>query len=161
MKNAYFAAGCFWCITPSFYDVKGVSRVISGYSGGNEKDPDYLSVKHQQTGHRETVCVVYDETAAGYDTLLDVFLGGIDPNDDGGQFIDRGHSYTTAVYWTDEAERAAAERKLTAAGATAVALEPFTAFYPAEEEHQDYFRKHPAEFEREMTESGRRKHTEE
>lgn len=161
-RMAYFAGGCFWCITPTFDAMPGVQRVTSGYSGGDEADPTYKEVKTQKTGHRETICVEYDPAAVDFSALFQVFLNGVDPFDGGGQFIDRGHSYTLAVYWQDEAERRIAEegiRKLEAeSGQTVhIAVEPFKCFYNAEEEHQDYYRKHPVEFEKELVESGRKK----
>ena len=162
MKTAYFAGGCFWCITPTFREMDGVSAVISGYSGGMEENPSYEDVKYQRTGHRETIAVAYDPDAVGYETLLEVFLGGVDPYDPGGQFIDRGHSYTLAVYYEtaqEQAMAASAIRALEEASGRPVyiSLEPFAAFYPAEEEHQDYYRKNPEAFRRELIESGRLK----
>lgn len=161
-KTAYFAGGCFWCITPFFKMNPGVLAVISGYSGGNEENPTYLDVKTQKTGHRETVAVAYDPALVSYAELLDIFLSGVDPYDAGGQFIDRGHSYTLAVYYETQEEKAVAEEMLQALEKTSgqrafVALETFKAFYPAEEEHQDYYLKHPDEFEQELITSGRKK----
>ena len=160
-RNAYFAGGCFWCIEPVFESLTGVFDAVSGYSGGTEADPAYEDVKAQRTGHRETVCVEYEDAVVSYESLLDVFLGSVDPFDDGGQFIDRGHSYTLAVYYACEEERLAAEQKLSAlekaAGKPpAVALEPFKSFYKAEESHQGYYLKNPAAFELELEESGRK-----
>ena len=165
MKTAYFAGGCFWCITPTFREMEGVSAVVSGYSGGREENPTYEDVKYQRTGHRETIAICYDPQKLTFAALLDVFLGGVDPFDPGGQFIDRGHSYTLAVYYQNAEEQelaASAIRALEAASGQRIyiSLEPFTAFYPAEEEHQDYYRKNPEAFHREMVESGRRKETE-
>ena len=162
MKTAYFAGGCFWCITPTFREMDGVSAVISGYCGGREENPTYEDVKYQRTGHRETVAIAYDPETVSYETLLDVFLGGVDPYDPGGQFIDRGHSYTLAVYYEtaqEQAMAASAIRALEEASGRPVyiSLEPFTVFYPAEEEHQDYYRKNPEAFRRELIESGRYK----
>lgn len=160
MKNAYFAGGCFWCITPVFYELNGVRDVVSGYSGGDEVNPTYEEVKHQQTHHRETICIAYNEEKVSYTQLLDAFLANIDPYDDGGQFIDRGLSYTTAIYYSDEEEHALAQAALSRVEAQsgqkcAVVLEPFKAFYTAEEYHQNFFRTHPEEFARELEESGR------
>ncbi len=160
MREAYFAGGCFWCITPFFAELPGVERVTSGYSGGAEAQPTYEQVKRQETGHRETVRVLYDPERVSYQELLEVFLAHVDPFDGGGQYIDRGRSYTLAVYFADGAERAAAEAALARLEAGSgrkpcVALEPFTAFWPAEERHQDWYRKNPEAFEREMIESGR------
>ena len=160
MREAYFAGGCFWCITPMFAELPGVDRVTSGYSGGAEPSPTYEQVKRQQTGHRETIRVRYDPALVSYERLLKVFLENVDPFDGGGQFIDRGHSYTLAVYYETEAEKASAEGALARLKAArgkepSVALEPFSAFWEAEEYHQDWYRKNPEAFEKEMIESGR------
>ena len=104
-STAYFAGGCFWCITPTFKETPGVLDVVSGYSGGDEIDPTYADVKSQRTGHRETIRIDYDPSLVSFETLFDIFLAGVDPFDAGGQFIDRGHSYTLAVYYRNEDER--------------------------------------------------------
>ena len=158
--KAYFAGGCFWCVTP-IYQIYGVDKVVSGYSGGKEKNPAYEDVKSQKTGHRETIRLEYDPAKVTYNQLLDIYFDNVDPFDPDGQFIDKGHSYTLAIYYTSEEERQLAEARIRALEAETgkevfVALEPFTAFYPAEEYHQDYYRKHPAEFEKELLESGRK-----
>ena len=160
MATAYFAGGCFWCITPTFQEMVGVRRVISGYSGGEEAAPTYEDVKHQRTGHRETIAITYNEELLTYNQLLDVFLANVDPFDEGGQFIDRGHSYTLAVYYQSEAEREAAQAAVkdleeTSGKKVYVAVEPFKSFYAAEEYHQDYYRKNPEAFRQELIESGR------
>lgn len=160
MKRAYFAGGCFWCITPIF-KIYGASDVVCGYSGGDEVNPSYEDVKHQKTGHRETICVEYDPEKVDYSTLLEIFLTNIDPFDDEGQYVDRGHSYTTAIYYTDETERqiaadALSELEKDSDSAVCVALEPFKSFYRAEEYHQDYYLKNPEAFEKELIDSGRR-----
>ena len=162
MKSAYFAGGCFWCITPTFQEMEGVDSVTSGYSGGMEENPSYEDVKYQRTGHRETIRIVYDEDLVSYTQLLEIFLSGVDPFDEGGQFIDRGHSYTLAVYYETEQERQLAADAIGALEKASgqkvyISLEPFTAFYTAEEEHQDYYRKHPEEFRQELIDSGRLK----
>ena|GEM_PF-208753 len=159
-RNAYFAGGCFWCITPVFAELPGVSRVLSGYSGGREVRPSYEDVKGRRTHHRETVRITYDPNETSFEQLLDVFLQNVDPFDAEGQFIDRGASYTLAVYYTSPAEKRAAERRLAAlelssGSAPAVSVEPFAAFYEAEEEHQDYYLKNPEAFAAEMDASGR------
>ena len=162
MKQAYFAGGCFWCITPVFARMAGVVKVTSGYCGGAEQNPTYEQVKRQETGHRETIRIDYDPALASYDGLLETFLAHVDPFDAGGQYIDRGHSYTLAVYCADGAEKAAAEAALArlereSGRRPCVAVEPFGAFWDAEEYHQDWYRKNPEAFEKEMIESGRRK----
>ena len=159
-KTAYFAGGCFWCITPHFQEATGVIQVTSGYSGGDEVNPTYLDVKNQNTGHRETIRVDYDPEKVSFEKLFDIFLASVNPFDPDGQCIDRGHSYTLAVYYLSESQRdisLAGIRALeAAAGQQAhIAVEPFKSFYEAEEEHQDYYHKHPEEFRRELIESGR------
>lgn len=158
--TAYFAGGCFWCITPVFRDAPGVLSVTSGYSGGLEKDPTYEAVKKQETMHRETVRVEYDENMISFEKLTEIFLGAVDPFDADGQYIDRGRSYTLAVFYTTELQRMEIEKKIaelkTATGKIpAVSIEPFRCFYKAEEYHQDYDLKNPEEFQRELIQSGR------
>ena len=158
--KAYFAGGCFWCITP-IYKIYGVDRVVSGYSGGTQIDPKYEDVKAQKTGHRETVMLEYDPAAVSYETLLDIFFANVDPFDPEGQFIDKGHSYTLAIYYTCEEERALAQKRIHELQTGSdrpvyIALEPFTGFYEAEEYHQDYYLKHPEAFAKELEDSGRK-----
>ena len=160
METAYFAGGCFWCITPTFKELDGVLDVVSGYSGGTEADPTYEAVKTQQTGHRETIRIDFDPHKVSFGQLLQIFLDSVDPFDAGGQFIDRGHSYTLAVYWTNELQKILASNAIkeleTASGKLVhIAVEPFSFFYPAEEYHQDYYLKHPEEFQQELIDSGR------
>ena len=161
METAYFAGGCFWCITPIFQEMEGVHRVVSGYAGGTETNPTYEDVKHQRTGHRETIRIDYDPNRVSFETLFDIFLCGVDPFDPGGQFIDRGHSYTLAVYYLNEQQKNIAEldiRQLeeTSGKTVYISIEPFSGFYAAEDEHQDYYLKHPKEFEQELIDSGRK-----
>lgn len=159
--KAYFAGGCFWCVTP-IYKMYGVDKVVCGYSGGKEVNPKYEDVKAQKTGHRETIMLEYDPEKVSYDRLLDIFLANVDPYDGEGQFIDKGFSYTLAIYYvTEEEKQKAIEhiRKLEEeSGKRArIALEEFTSFYEAEEYHQDYYLKNPEAFEKELIESGRKK----
>ncbi len=159
-ESAYFAGGCFWCITPTFKQTPGVLEVTSGYSGGDEVDPVYEDVKHQRTGHRETIRIDYDPELVTFRSLTELFLCSVDPHDPDGQFIDRGFSYTLAIYWCSEAQRATAEdllRRLEEESGLPVyvTVEPFKSFYQAEEFHQDYYLKHPEEFRQELIHSGR------
>ena len=158
--TAYFAGGCFWCITPTFKEIPGVLDVLSGYSGGMEVNPTYEDVKHQNTGHRETIRIDFDPNQVSFEALLELFLNSVDPFDPGGQFIDRGHSYTLAIYYLSESQQLTAQlgiRQLEKkSGRQAfIAVEPFLSFYPAEEYHQDYYLKHPEEFRQELIDSGR------
>ena len=159
--KAYFAGGCFWCVTP-IYRVWGVDRITCGYSGGEEENPCYKDVKAQKTGHRETLELEYNPEKVSYSKLLDIFLANVDPYDAEGQFIDRGFSYTLAVYYQSAEEKALAEEKIRALEAGSgrrarIALEPFKSFWRAEEEHQDFDRKNPEALEKELIESGRKK----
>lgn len=160
MEKAYFAGGCFWCITPTFRELEGVHDVVSGYSGGMEVDPVYEDVKNQRTGHRETICISFDPRQVSFESLLRIYLDSVDPFDDGGQFVDRGFSYTLAVYHVSEAQREIAlsmlrQLEATAGKAPCIAVEPFKAFYTAEEYHQNYDLKNPEAFRRELMDSGR------
>ena len=159
-ETAYFAGGCFWCITPTFKEMPGVTDVTSGYSGGEEVDPTYEDVKYQRTTHRETVRIDYDPALVTFEALMDVFLSSVDPHDPDGQFIDRGFSYTLAVYYLSPEQKEAAQNRLqllekTSGQPVYIKVEPFKSFYKAEEFHQDYYLKHPEEFRQELIDSGR------
>lgn len=161
-EKAYFAGGCFWCITPTFAAIDGVSRVVSGYSGGDEVNPTYEQVKAQQTHHRETLMIEYDPEKVSYERLTKYFIRNVDPFDEGGQYIDRGLSYTLAIYYTLDEQKEIAHRLIDEFAKQMgkevfIAVEPFKAFYEAEEYHQDYYLKHPKEFEQELIDSGRKK----
>ena len=162
METAYFAGGCFWCITPTFKEMEGVESVVSGYSGGEEIDPTYEDVKYQRTSHRETVQIVYDPEKVSFTALMEVFLGSVDPFDEDGQFIDRGFSYTLAVYYLSDRQKQAAQDRIreledTSGQKVFIKVEPFRSFWKAEEFHQDYYLKHPEEFRQELIDSGRLK----
>ena len=150
MKEAYFAGGCFWCVTPIF-KLYGVDKVICGYSGGDEKNPTYEQVKHQETGHRETIKLAYDPEKVTYDKLLDIYFANVDPFDSEGQFIDKGFSYTLAIFYTSEEEKEIAVSKIEkiergSGKKVEVALLPYKNFFEAEEYHQDYYLKNPEAF---------------
>ena len=157
---AYFAGGCFWCITPTFKEMPGVARVTAGYSGGDEIAPTYNEVKNQMTHHRETMKIEYDPEKVTFEELFDIFLCGVDPFDGEGQFIDRGRSYTLAVYYTTPEQESICLEKIASLEESSgkrvfISLEPFNAFYDAEEEHQDFYLKNPERYEQELVESGR------
>ena len=161
-ETAYFAGGCFWCITPTFKEMNGVSSVVSGYSGGEEIDPTYEDVKYQRTSHRETIRIDYNPDLVSFRRLIEVFLGSVDPYDPDGLFIDRGFSYTLAIYHCSEHQRAAAQEKIrrleeSAGKPVYIRVEPFRSFWRAEEYHQDYYRKNPEAFRQELIDSGRMK----
>ncbi len=151
------AGGCFWCIAFHFYELKGVIKVISGYSGGFVSNPTYNEVKSQTTGHYEVIKIEYDSSLITYEEILKVYLENIDPFDDKGQYIDRGSSYTLAVFYRDYNMKETAAKVIneTFNKPTAIKLIPEKEFYVAEDYHQDYALKNPKEIEEEFKISGR------
>ena len=160
IATAYFAGGCFWCIAPIFRDQSGVISVTVGFSGGNEPNPIYEEVKKGKTHHRETIQVCYDPEINSYESLLDLFLWNVDPFDAEGQFIDRGKSYTLAIYYTSDSEYQTIVTRLDRFRSEQgkepmITVEKYLSFYPAPEEHQNFDLKNPVRFMRELEESGR------
>jgi peptide-methionine (S)-S-oxide reductase len=150
---ATFAGGCFWCMEPPFDKLEGVKSTTAGYTGGTKADPTYEEVSSGTTGHRESVEIVYDPTVIGYAELLDVFWHNIDPLDAGGQFCDRGMQYTTAIFYHDEHQRELAEQSKRALeqsgklpGKVVTSIIAASTFYPAEDYHQDYYRRNPLRY---------------
>lgn len=146
---AVFAGGCFWCVEKDFDKVKGVSETISGYIGGKADNPTYET--HTANGDREAVRITYDPAVVSYAELLKTFFRTVDPTDDGGQFCDRGHSYTTAVYALNDeqavlAEAAKAEAEKALGKAVVTPIEPAATFWPAEDYHQDFYQKSPVRY---------------
>ena len=151
--TAIFAGGCFWCEETAFVDVPGVISVTSGYTGGHLKNPTYEQVSSGGTGHAESVQVVYDPSKISYEKLLDVFWHNVDPLQQNGQFCDHGDQYRSAIFYADEAQRKAAEdskRKLEEQprfrGKIATQIVPASTFYPAEEYHQQFYKKSPLRY---------------
>jgi peptide-methionine (S)-S-oxide reductase len=139
------AGGCFWCVEADFEKVRGVSGVVSGYTGGGVENPSYDQVTAGGTGHYEAVQISYDPGVVSLEQLLNLFLRSVDPTDPGGQFCDRGESYRTAIFVADAAGREAAEAALRQAeqelGQDVVTqVLPLGPFWPAEAYHQDYYR---------------------
>lgn len=148
-RTAIFAGGCFWCVESDFDHVEGVLSTTSGYIGGASDHPTYED--HTAAGHREAVRVEFDDAKVTYEKLLDVFWRSVDPTDGGGQFCDRGHSYTTAIYTLDNDQMTAAQQSkariadlLKQPIVTEIVAAP--AFWPAEAYHQDYYRKNPLRY---------------
>ncbi len=144
-KTVVFAGGCFWCVEADFDKVEGVEKTVSGFAGGHVDDPSYKQVTQGGTGHLEVVEVTYDPTKVTFEQLLDVFWHSVDPTDAGGQFCDRGESYTTAVFVRNEQERSAAEASKVSAqeelnSPIVTPIREFDAFFPAEKYHQNYYR---------------------
>ncbi|MEL6168978.1 MAG: peptide-methionine (S)-S-oxide reductase MsrA [Pseudomonadota bacterium] len=144
-RNIVVAGGCFWCVESDFERVQGVTDVVSGYSGGTVANPTYRQVTRGGTGHLEVVQITYDDSQISLDRILNLFFRSIDPTDAGGQFCDRGFSYSTAVFAATPEERQIAEKAKSEAqralGQTIVTpILDAAAFYPAEAYHQDYYR---------------------
>ena len=147
LRTAVFAGGCFWSVEKAMEKLPGVTDVVSGYSGGDRRNPTYQN--HE--GHLEAVQVTYDPARTTYAKLVDGFFHNIDPTDAGGQICDRGHAYTTAIFVTTEAERAAAAEVKAQVAKTLgkpVATKVLRAspFWKAEAYHQDYARRNPASY---------------
>ncbi|MDU5145276.1 MAG: peptide-methionine (S)-S-oxide reductase MsrA [Paenibacillus dendritiformis] len=162
LEKATFAGGCFWCMVTPFEELPGIRSIVSGYTGGHTENPTYEEVCTDRTGHAEAVQITFDPAVFPYKKLLELFWQQIDPTDPGGQFHDRGSSYRTAIFYHNEKQREEAEeskRELERSGRfdkpIATEIVPVSAFYPAEEYHQDYHRKQPAHYKRYRTGSGR------
>lgn len=161
-RTATFAGGCFWCMEPPFQKLTGVIEVMAGYTGGTVPNPGYEEVCSGKTGHYEAVRVIYDPAVITYEQLLDVFWRQIDPTDPDGQFADRGSQYRTAIFFHDENQRVLAmesKKRLESSGRydkpIATQILPAGPFYPAEDYHQDYYRKAPARYCAYRSHSGR------
>lgn len=159
-KTAVFAGGCFWCMESEYEGIDGVADVVSGFSGGTAETATYEAVSRGDTGHREVVQVTYDPDKVSYGKLLEIFWDNVDPFDDAGQFCDKGAQYAAAIFVQDDAERNAAadsvrriEEKHGAEVKTAIL--DARPFYPAEEYHQDYFKKNAERYKRYRTGCGR------
>jgi peptide-methionine (S)-S-oxide reductase len=152
-KLATFAGGCFWCMEPPFDELEGVLSTVSGYTGGRTVQPTYEEVSSGSTGHVESMQVVYDPSRVGYETLLGVFWRNIDPVARDRQFCDVGEQYRSAIFYHDDDQKRLAEdskRTLERSGrfGQPIATQIVTAapFHPAEEYHQDYYRKNPLRY---------------
>jgi peptide-methionine (S)-S-oxide reductase len=150
---ATFAGGCFWCMEPPFDELDGVISTTSGYTGGHKPHPTYEEVSAGTTGHAEAVQVVYDPTKVTYERLLEVFWRNIDPVTPNAQFCDRGTQYRSGIFTHDGTQRRLAEeskRTLEVSGrfGSPVVTEIVAAgaFYPAEDYHQDYYKKNPIRY---------------
>lgn len=151
--TAIFAGGCFWCEETAFEGLPGVLSVTSGYTGGQKKNPTYEEVSSGGTGHAESVEVVFDPAKTSYEKLLEVFWHNVDPFQKDGQFCDHGTQYRSAIFYRDEAQRKAAEeskRRLEEEprfkGKIVMQIVAASTFYPAEEYHQDFYKKNPVRY---------------
>ena len=161
-KTAVFAGGCFWCTESDFEKVDGVVKAISGYTGGQVANPTYKQVSKGITAHVEAVKVLYDPNKATYENLLDVFWRHVDPTDANGQFVDRGSQYRSVIFYANEEEHRSAEaskKRLAASGRfdkrIVTDILPLGLFYPAEDYHQDYYKKHSFRYHSYRSGSGR------
>ncbi len=150
---AIFAGGCFWCMEPPYDKIDGVLSTTSGYTGGPQVNPTYKQVASGMTDHREAVRIEYDPKRVSYERLLEVFWRNIDPLDGRGQFCDKGRHYTSAIYALDDEQLAAAQASMALLlsegklkGEIKTEILPASPFYPAEDYHQDYYKKNPIRY---------------
>lgn len=169
-ETSLFAGGCFWCMEKPFEDLNGVISVTSGYAGGTTKMPTYRN--YESGNHIEVVQIIYDPKEMSFKKLLDTFWRQIDPTDDGGQFVDRGHAYTSAIFYYNNKQRELAEESKRNLQELGIFKKPIVTpvtsapeFWPAEEYHQDYYKKNPLRYRFYRSGSGRdtflKKHWEE
>ncbi len=162
LKQATFAGGCFWCVEAGFEKLDGVAKVISGYAGGDTVNPTYEEVASGKGGHLEVVQVHYDPNIITYEALLESFWRQIDPTDNGGQFVDRGPQYRPAIFYHDDIQKLIAEKSRASLASSGRFKKPIATeiielskFYPAEEYHQDYYKKNPIRYKYYRYNSGR------
>ena len=162
MAKATFAGGCFWCVESDFDKVPGVISTTSGYTGGNVANPTYEQVSAKHTGHAEAVEIVYDPAKVSYEQLVEHFWRTIDPTTKDRQFCDAGSPYRTAIFARDGAQMKVAEASRAALEKSKPFKEPIVTqivmagpFYPAEDYHQDYYKKNPVRYKYYRTSCGR------
>lgn len=154
LATALFAGGCFWCMQPPFDALPGVVKTVAGYTGGKTETPSYGQVSAGGTGHVESLQIIYDPAKISYEKLLDVYWHNIDPTDASGQFCDKGDQYRSIIFYQDEGQKHLAEQSKTAWQQN----KPFkddikteiiaaSTFYPAEDYHQDYYKKEPLHYQ--------------
>jgi peptide methionine sulfoxide reductase msrA/msrB len=165
-ERAIFAGGCFWCMEKPFEELDGVLSVTSGYSGGSSTNPTYEN--YGTGGHIEVVEIVYDPDKVSYDKLLEVYWQQVNPTDPGGQFVDRGHSYTTAIFYANEEQKRLAEESKAELDKRGIydkpivtPIEPAQTFYAAEDYHQDYYKNNSLRYKYYRSGSGRDAYLEE
>lgn len=160
--KATFAGGCFWCVEEAFDKVPGVISTVSGYIGGQTKNPTYEQVSSGRTGHTEAVQVEYDPAKVNYEKLLDVFWRNIDPTQRDAQFCDHGSQYRSGIFYHNDTQRKLAEASLAALvkskpfkGEIVTEITKASEFFPAEGYHQDYYQKNPVRYKFYKTGCGR------
>lgn len=159
-ESAIFAGGCFWCMTPPFEKLEGVSKVMAGYTNGQGKDPTYED--YAEKGFTEAVEITYAPSKISYSKLLDVYWRQINPTDPTGQFVDRGPQYRCGIYYLNAGQKKAAEKsreELNKSGRydkpIVIEILKASTFYPAEDYHQDYYKKNQVHYEMYHYHSGR------
>lgn len=150
---ATFAGGCFWCMVKPFDEQPGIVKIVSGYTGGTKENPTYEEVCSDTTGHVEAIQIIFNPKVFPYEQLLEIFWQQIDPTDAGGQFVDRGHSYRTAIFYDNELQRQLAEKSKRALERSnrfkkpiVTPILPVRKFYPAEEYHQYFYKNNPQHY---------------
>lgn len=148
---ATFAGGCFWCMEPPFDKMEGVVSTTSGYTGGRTNNPTYPQVKTGRTGHIESLQVKYDPKRVTYDQLISLYWHNVDPTQANGQFCDNGNQYRTVIFYHDEEQQRIAEESKEAVAQElgkriATEIVKASTFYPAEDYHQDYYKKNPTKY---------------
>lgn len=154
--TAIFAGGCFWCMVKPFDTIPGINKVVSGYTGGHVPNPTYEQVASHTTGHTEAVKIFFDPEIISYDKLVEIYWHQTDPTDAMGQFQDRGDNYRPVIYVKDEQQRKIAEASKKALTESeqfdspiVTQIEDAKPFYPAEEEHQEFYKKNPLRYQME------------
>lgn len=162
LKLAIFAGGCFWCMEGPFEAKEGVVEVLAGYTGGEKANPTYEEVCSGATGHYEAIQVSYDPAKTSFEELLEIFWRQIDPTDSTGQFVDQGPQYRSAIFYQDAEQKRLAEESKKKLGQSeqfdkpiVTAILPAATFYPAEDYHQDYYKKNPLRYKFYRYQSGR------
>ncbi|MBW1894719.1 MAG: peptide-methionine (R)-S-oxide reductase MsrB [Deltaproteobacteria bacterium] len=160
--TATLAGGCFWCMEQPFEEIDGVMDVVSGYTGGDKANPTYQEVSSGGTGHMEAVQVLYNPSKIDYTTLLNIFWRQVDPTDPGGQFVDRGYQYGTAIFYHSDEQKALAEKSKHELDTSGRFNKPIVTkilkashFYKAEDYHQDYHKKNSVRYKFYRYRSGR------
>lgn len=154
--TAIFAGGCFWCMVKPFDTIPGINKVVSGYTGGHVPNPTYEQVASHTTGHTEAVKIFFDPEVISYDKLVEIYWHQTDPTDAMGQFQDRGDNYRPVIFVKDDEQRKIAEASKKALAESeqfdspiVTQIEDAKPFYPAEEEHQEFYKKNPLRYQME------------
>lgn len=162
MEKATFAGGCFWCMVKPFDQWEGIEKVTSGYMGGHVENPTYEDVKRGDSGHVEVVEIEFNPEIFSYEKLLDIYWMQIDPTDAGGQFHDRGESYKSVIFTHSDEQHTAAllsKKNLAESGRfkkpIVTEIKQAETFWPAEDYHQDYYKKEESHYKEDRAKSGR------